>query len=180
MTETVEDTPAAAARLATVAHVPPRPSLWLAWPGGWSCEPKSAAGTALPRTIRTKQQHSQNLAGHPATQVHPGDPSRVLSTGSAGSDTHYLQNVNFPTAHPRRTPGAPFIGSPALGPLAPLRFIAVECWFGRMNRRRTPTYGRTEEVSTRAPIKSLIFLDCFRYSFARAALWGVCISSVVV
>ena len=28
-----------------------------------------------------------------------------------------------------------------------------------MNRRRTPTDGRTEEVSTRAPIKSLIFLD---------------------
>ena len=31
-----------------------------------------------------------------------------------------------------------------------------------MNRRRTPTDGRTEEVSTRAPIKSLIFLDFFR------------------
>ena len=36
-----------------------------------------------------------------------------------------------------------------------------------MNRRRTPTDGRTEEVSTRAPIKSLIFLDFCRGLQAR-------------
>ena len=37
-----------------------------------------------------------------------------------------------------------------------------------MNRRRTPTDGRTEEVSTRPPIISLIFLDFLSMVKARA------------